>query len=106
VTVTRPTLRSSDEFRSVALPPVNKALGGFGLLIVGRFVEFEFDFPIEEGIPDFGYLEITGLAPTMEPATVTNSSVLIPFYGSFRYCGGVDCHICSSEDAMMTFTPR
>jgi len=106
VTVTTPPTRPSDDFRLVNLPAINKALGGFGLTIVGRFIDFEFDFPIEETIPDFGSLQITGVAPTMEPATVTNSSVAIPFHGNFKYFGVGGSHACQSDQAMMTFTPR
>lgn len=88
------------------------ALGGFGLTIVGRFLEFEFDFPIEDAVPGLGYLDITGLAPTMEPASMRGSSAVIPFHGSFGYCPlkpepvNVACHRCSSEHALMIFTPR
>ena len=89
------------------------ALGGFGLTIVGRFVEFEFDYPFEDGVPGVGSLDVTGLAPTMEPATIRGSSVAIPFHGNFGYCprvkaapANVACHRCSSEHALMIFTPR
>ena len=29
---------------------------------------------------------IYGFAPTDEPATSTDSSITVPFYGEFRYC--------------------
>jgi hypothetical protein len=109
VTVQADASARDDNFRSVLGVT---ALRGFGLTIVGRFVEFEFDFPIQDEVPGVGYLEITGLAPTMEPAGRRGSSLVIPFHGSFGFCrlragsGDAACHRCSSEHARMTVSPR
>ena len=90
----------------------NVRFRGFGMSIVGRFAEFEFDFPIEVLLADSGDLKIYGVAPTMEPATLTGSSVSIPFYGAFAYYRHVppeptvDHHTCESDHAIMTFSPR
>ena len=96
----------------------------FGFSVAGRFVGFEMDHGIPEDFPGFRFLNIMGIAPTTEPATATESSVSIPFYGEFRYCQlksgrGIynDCsqvpveqivtyHSCASDHATMVFTKR
>ena len=64
------------------------------------------------------------MAPTIEPAVATGSSVSIPFNGEFRFCQLssargiyndcsqvpaeqiVDYHSCTSDRASMVFTKR
>ena len=95
----------------------------FGFSVAGRFVGFEIDHGIPHDFPGFGFLNIIGVAPTIEPAVATGS-VSIPFYGEFRYCEMasprgiyndcsqvpaeqiVDYHSCTSDHARMVFTRR
>ena len=96
----------------------------FGFSVAGRFVGFEIDHAIPHDFPGFRFLNIFGVAPTIEPALATGSSVSIPFYGEFRYCEMtsprgiyndcsqvpaeqiVDYHSCTSDHARMVFTRR
>ena len=96
----------------------------FGFSVAGRFVGFEMDHGIPHDFPGFRFLNIIGVAPTIEPAVATGSSVSIPFYGEFRYCEMtsprgiyndcsqvpaeqiVDYHSCTSDHATMVFTKR
>ena len=96
----------------------------FGFSVAGRFVGFEIDHGIPHDFPGFRFLNIIGVAPTIEPAVATGSSVSIPFYGEFRYCEMtsprgiyndcsqvpaeqiVDYHSCTSDHARMVFTRR
>lgn len=63
---------------------------GFYLTLAGPFVGVELESGFGTGptevFPDFRYLMIGGGAPTSEPATVTESSITIPFWGTFAYC--------------------
>jgi hypothetical protein len=63
---------------------------GFGLTLAGQFVGFELEIgfgsgPTEE-LPDHRYLMISGVAPTLEPATVNDGALILPFGGGFQYC--------------------
>jgi hypothetical protein len=119
---------------SSALYPYNRTVSAdnrplhfetlFSFSIAGRFVGFEFDYGIPEDFSGFRFLNIYGVTPTAEPAIATGSSVLIPFYGEFRYCQLnsargiyndcsqipaeqiVDYHSCTSDHATMLFTKR
>jgi hypothetical protein len=107
---------------SAASPSVR---GCFAFRVAGQFVGFEIQNSwgwdwIEEW-PGFRYLMIQGTAPTSEPATATESSITIPFFGGFEYCqlksalGQPTCgqvpaeqvieyRSCSSEHDTMVFT--
>jgi len=104
-----------------------------GLGIAGQFVGFElengFGGPLEE-LPGLRYVDISGNAPTSEPATSTGSRISIPFHGTFEYCKLttpiyppyyyhscgqvaffaqdwiVEHRACVSDHGTMTFTPR
>ena len=59
----------------------------FALGVAGDAIGFTIDGPaILEALPGYGYLEITGSAPTDVPATATSAAIAIPFSGSFAYC--------------------
>jgi Carboxypeptidase regulatory-like domain len=99
--------------------------GCFAFSVAGSFVGFEIQNSwgwdwIEE-LPGFRYLMIEGTAPTSEPATATETSITIPFSGTFDYCqlksglNGSSCHqvpaeqiveyrSCSSQHDTMVFT--
>jgi len=102
--------------------------GCFWFHVAGQFVGFEIENGwgrdwIEEW-PGFKYLTIWGTAPTSEPATSTETSITIPFSGTFEYCelksglGGnswcsqmppeqvVEYRSCSSRHDTMVFTKR
>jgi carboxypeptidase family protein len=110
---------------SAASPVVR---GCFTFRVAGQFVGFELQNSwgwdwIEEW-PGFRYLMIEGTAPTSDPATLTDTSVTIPFWGTFEYCqlkSGLgqnsSCHQmpaeqrieyrwCSSKQDTMVFTKR
>ena len=64
--------------------------GCFSFQRAGQFVGFEIENGwgwdwIEEW-PGFRYLTIQGLAPTSEPVMSTDTSMTIPFWGTFEYC--------------------
>ncbi len=102
--------------------------GCFWFHMAGQFVGFEIENGwgrdwIEE-LPGFKYLTIGGTAPTSEPATSTETSITIPFSGTFEYCelksglGGnsycyqvpaeqvIEYRECSSRHDTMVFTKR
>jgi hypothetical protein len=101
---------------------------GFHLSVAGEFVGVElengFGSGPTEAFPEFRYLMIAGTAPTSEPATSTESSLTIPFWGEFQYCqltSGLapanSCsqvpgyqvitnYSCASRHDMMVFTKR
>jgi hypothetical protein len=101
---------------------------GFALSQAGAFVGFELELGFGSGpteaLSDHRYLTVSGVAPTSEPATLTDHSVTIPFSGTFEYCqltapmGGynacnqvpaaerLEYHVCSSSQDQMVFTKR
>ena len=109
-------------------PATSIVRGCFALRVAGQFVGFGLENGwgrdwIEE-LPGFRYLTIEGGAPTSEPATSTETSITIPFWGTFEYCelksglGGnsycyqvpaeqvVEYRSCSSRHNTMVFTKR
>jgi hypothetical protein len=101
---------------------------GFGLIPAGPFVGVELESGFGSGptevYPDFRYLMIGGVAPTSEPAIVTESSITIPFWGTFSYCRlnsdlspanhcsqvpgeqMIEHYTCSSPNDKIVFTKR
>ena len=66
---------------------VSLASSAFALGVAGGAIGFTIDGPaIVEALPGYGYLEITGSAPTGVPATGTSTAISIPVSGSFAYC--------------------
>ena len=110
---------------SAAFPVIR---GCFSFRVAGQFMGFEIENGwgwdwIEEW-PGFRYLTISGYAPTSEPATSTESSITVPFWGTFQYCelkaplGSnsycsqvppelvIDFRSCTSQNDTMVFTKR
>ena len=112
-------------FTSAALPVVR---GCFAFKVVDQLVRFELQngwgWDWVEEWPGFRYLIIEGYAPTSEPVTLTDTSITMPFAGSFEYCelksamGGnfncfqvppdqvVEYRSCNSQRDTMVFTKR
>lgn len=92
----------------------------FGLLLGSQFIGFELESPFTEEFPGYKYLNVMGVAPTSEPASVSGGAVSVPFSAVFQYCelnaparrGWENCqhaatvrfHACGSNRARMTFT--
>ena len=111
-----------------ALPTNNPTLkqytGRLALGVAGQFIGFQSDDALfSEELPGFRYLQILGSAPTSEPATLTGTSITVPFLGDFWYCQTtaasnynncsqapgaqlVDYRMCSSVHDTMVFTKR
>ena len=109
-------------------PATSPRRGCFTFRVAGQFVGFEIEngwgWDWIEELPGFHqYLTIGGTAPTSEPATSTETSITIPFSGTFEYCelksnlGGHSCsqvpaeqvveyRSCSSRHDTMVFTKR
>jgi hypothetical protein len=107
-------------------PTVTRPYGNFSFGVAGSYIgwdEIDDNIFFEE-FPGFRYLMIYGQAPTAEPAIFSESSVMVPFNGTFRYCqlkmalGGyndcsqvptdqiIELRQCSSSHDMMVFTKR
>jgi hypothetical protein len=73
---------------SPGLPTVTRPYGNFSFGVAGSFVGWDEidDNVFFEEFPGFRYLMIYGQAPTTEPAMSSESSLTIPFNGTFRYC--------------------
>ena len=73
-------------FPSAAFPV---ARGCFAFDVIGQLVRFEFQngwgWDWVEEWPGFRYLTIEGYS-TSEPVTLTETSITMPFAGSFEYC--------------------
>jgi hypothetical protein len=98
------------------------------MTVAGQFVGFEtqngWGWDWIEEFPGFRYLTIEGFAQGDQPATSTESSITIPFWGAFEYCqlksplGGayvcrqvppeqiVEYRVCSSKQDTLVFTKR
>ena len=129
-TIARASLsdRLEVRFRSATLVKVPGPFEfGFSITQAGHFVGFEleigFNGPTEE-LPGNRYVNISGSAPTAEPATLTDDSLTIPFWGTFEYCqlsspmGGyhscnrmapaqrLEYYVCSSRHDRVVLTKR
>lgn len=107
-------------------PTVTRPYGNFSFGVAGSFVGWEEidDNIFFEEFPGFRYMMIYGQAPTTDPAASSESSLTIPFNGTFRYCQLkiplgryndcsqvpidqiIELRQCSSSHDMMVFTKR
>jgi hypothetical protein len=101
---------------------------GFTFTQAGQFIGFELEVGFGSGptelLSEHRYLTVSGVAPTSEPATLTENSLMIPFWATFEYCQltspmgrynacsqvpanqRVEYYSCASMRDVMVFTKR
>jgi len=85
-TIATATFRPLETFYLVSLTDSFPGSLGFGLGVAGNRLGFEIDGPVPvKSIPPSTYIEVEGTAG-MSPATLTPSTISIPFSGLYDYC--------------------